>query len=382
MNLLDDIITYVRRKVKVPSNESLSSNLIIDYINRFWIHDLASRIELNDLRQTYELQTFPGRNKYNVPLYNVNGYVQGPQPGNQVIAPYPVYTNFTNAVRSDNYELAFYQERDLFFKHFSQPLLRLNRSDTASSATNTYSFTLNRFPILPGHVDITGIIAAESVIDPIVATTLNTNVPKTSIAPSVFISATGANNSQLTVTDSGQFLAEDQNYGLLIDYVNNASLGTYSTTSNTVNYRTGEINVTFPSALSDGTDINTTAEFYTEGLPRGVLLYNNTFTVLPPPDKQYTIKLEGYLSPAAFLNTAKAISFGWMGEYIACGAARKILADTGDVEQFTFYETIFREQEMLVWKRMQRQTTATRTPTIYSTGGPMGYSECNYGAAT
>jgi hypothetical protein len=55
-----------------------------------------------------------------------------------------------------------------------------------------------------------------------------------------------------------------------------------------------------------------------------------------------------------------------MCEYIARGAARKILADTGDIEQFQFYEPLFREQEMLVWKRSQRQFTATRTQTIFS----------------
>ena len=71
--------------------------------------------------------------------------------------------------------------------------------------------------------------------------------------------------------------------------------------------------------------------------------------------------MEAYLSPAAFLTTSDAIQFAYMSEYIARGAARKILADTGDVEQFQFYEPLFIEQEQLVWKRSQRQYTATRT---------------------
>jgi hypothetical protein len=61
-----------------------------------------------------------------------------------------------------------------------------------------------------------------------------------------------------------------------------------------------------------------------------------------------------------------------MCEYIARGAARKILADTGDIEQFQFYEPFFIEQEQLVWKRSQRQFTATRTQTIFSEGGVPG----------
>jgi len=76
--------------------------------------------------------------------------------------------------------------------------------------------------------------------------------------------------------------------------------------------------------------------------------------------------MQAYLTPAAFLNTGDAIPFGYMAEYIARGAARKILADTGDMEQFQFYEPLFREQETLVWKRSQRQFTASRTGTIFS----------------
>jgi hypothetical protein len=66
-----------------------------------------------------------------------------------------------------------------------------------------------------------------------------------------------------------------------------------------------------------------------------------------------------------------------MAEYIARGAARKILTDTGDVEQFQFYEPLFREQELLVWKRSQRQWTNNRTYTIYSLGNEQGYGNGN-----
>jgi hypothetical protein len=73
-----------------------------------------------------------------------------------------------------------------------------------------------------------------------------------------------------------------------------------------------------------------------------------------------------YLSPAAFMNSNTMIQFAYMCEYIARGAARKILSDTGDQEQLMFYEPLFREQETLVWKRSQRIFTSTRTETIFS----------------
>jgi len=97
-----------------------------------------------------------------------------------------------------------------------------------------------------------------------------------------------------------------------------------------------------------------------------------------PPATQYLVELDAYLTPAALLNSEAALPFGYMSEYIARGAARKILSDTGDWDQYDRYEPLFREQEQLVWKRSQRQFTSTRTPTLYSQGMHNGYGG-NYG---
>ena len=140
----------------------------------------------------------------------------------------------------------------------------------------------------------------------------------------------------------------------------------YSTTLNTVNYNTGVVNVTLPSAPAQGEPIQAQCYFFQQGIPRAILFYNNCITLRPPPDIQYLVELNAYLTPAAFLTTSQAVPFGYMSEYISRGAARKILADTGDIEQFQFYEPLFKEQETLVWKRSQRQFTATRTGTIFS----------------
>jgi hypothetical protein len=142
--------------------------------------------------------------------------------------------------------------------------------------------------------------------------------------------------------------------------------GSISTLQNFVNYLTGEINVTFPVAIPAGNNIHAQVGYFQSGMPTAILFYDNVLTLRSVPAFQYVVELEAYLSPAAYLNTSDAITFGYMSEYIARGAARKILSDTGDIEQFNFYEPFFQEQEMLVWKRSQRQWTATRTETLYS----------------
>jgi len=250
--------------------------------------------------------------------------------------------------------------------------------------------------LLRGHIDITGIIASNinPIVDPPQVTTAQINnpdkfiqnVPVTSVDSKVFISSIGADGANVVVADSGQFRQGNVNYGLLMQpgaapYGNlPLSYDANDVTKNTINYLTGQAIVTFPVAIPAGNNINVNCYFFSTGLPRSILFYNNALTLRSPPALQYLVELDAYLTPAAFFNTAGAIPFGYMAEYIARGAARKILSDTGDVEQFQFYEPFFREQEMLVWKRSQRQFTANRTETIYANSGfNVNYNQSSMG---
>jgi hypothetical protein len=366
MNLLQDIITYVRRIVKTPSNASLSDNLIIDYINRFWLMDMDARMQLFDFKTTYRFQSSPGIDQYNMPLYNTNGYPTQIEPGNQLISYYPVYQGFLGPAFVNGIQVPLFSDQGGFFNIWPNYIQALNNS-FFGDGTDTYTLSTPFFPALAGHVDISGIIAANSNIDPIVSTTLNTSVPKTSTYPAVFITTLDADNNTIVASDSGQFL---QSSGV----IGNMQLGmltgnvapVYSSTNNVVNYTNGQIRVQFDRVIPAGNPINIQSYFIQQGIPRAILYYNNTLTIRPPPDVSYLIELEAYLTPAAFLSTSQSVPFAYMSEYVSRGAARKILSDTGDMEQFMFYEPLFKEQETLVWKRSQRQFTSTRTPTIFS----------------
>lgn len=392
MNLLSDVITYIRRIIKSPSNEVISDNLIIDYINRFWIMDVDARIQLFDLKTKYQFQTQPGFDQYNMPLYSIQ-----PEPGASV-SYYPVYQGFFGPAYVNGIQVPFDTQRNNFFNIWPNIIQQLQVVGIGDGTTTNFSLTIpvvpqNSIPnnppfqyFLKGHVDISGIIANNSNADPIYATTINTQIPTTSIYPAVYITSVDANTNSLVVSDSGQFLLQSgqnmPNYGLLMNpgsapFGNTPLSGGYSTTLNTINYLNGTLNVTFPTAPAAGADINMQVFYFQCGLPRAVLYYNNTLTFRSPPDQQYLVELDAYLSPAAFFSSGQALQFGYMAEYIARGAARKILADTGDIEQFQFYEPLFREQEMLVWKRSQRQFTSTRTQTIYSQGINQGQSGFN-----
>jgi hypothetical protein len=468
MNLLSDIITYVRRIIKSPSNAVITDTLIIDYINRFWIMDVDARIQLFDLKTKYQFQTQPGVDQYNMPLYDVQYEPSGQTA--QSVGIYPVYQGFFEPAYVNGIQVPFQTQKTSFFNIYPNIVQQMYSIGVGDGVTTAFNFT---FPVTPnnttppgipwqyflrGHVDITGIIATGFNVDPYFGTTINPLIPSTSIYPAVYIISTDAYNNSIVVQDSGQFLydgANQPNYGLLmqpgaapfgysampggyvtsspitgitlgtttvlttttgyvpgqlveisnvsgttqlngnfyevisnggttltiavnsLSFTNYISGGVVSTVQNVINYITGQGNLVFPTPPAAGAPISAQAFLFQCGLPRGILFNNNTLTFRSPPDKQYLVELDAYLSPAAFLNQPNAIPFGYMAEYIARGAARKILADTGDVEQFQFYEPFFREQEILVWKRSQRQFTATRTETIYSSGINMGQQGSN-----
>ena len=401
MNVLADIITYVRRLIKSPSDATITDNLIIDYINRFWIMDVDARLQLFDLKTVYTFQTVPGVDQYNMPLYNVQVEGNPPASGQSNINFYPVYQGFLPTARINGINCPFYTQRSQFFDmwpNYIQPLNAVALGNGGSNYTiqlpiaSATTTPVNIVPsgILRGHVDITGIIATGQNVDPPVATTINQAIAYANILPAVWFTTVDSTGTSRVVQDSGQFLNGNVNYGLMM--TNGTSpfgyqplSGGYSTILNTFNYNTGIANITFtdsvtglPVNIPAGQEINAQCYYYNPGLPRAILFYNNILVLRNPPDVQYLVELDAYLSPAAFLTSGQAIQFAYMCEYIARGAARKILSDTGDSEQFAFYEPLFREQEMLVWKRSQRQWTATRTPTIYSQGSQ---SQGQYGTS-
>lgn len=379
--------------------------------------DIDARIQLFDLKTKYMFQTQPGVDQYNMPLYDVQSETPN-DVTSQDIWFLPVYQGFMDPCYINGYRASFTTLKTGFFDLYPNVVQQQFTVGTGNGGVGPYTLSfpvtpVNAVPVNPpvqailrGHVDINGIIAAASYTginqDPIFGSDLakdgagNVVVPSTCMYPAVYITSTDINGNNVIVQDSGQFLKESganmANYGLLMtpgtapfgysSLPNGGSLPTsYTTTQNTINYLTGvATNVYFPVAIPDGVNINAQCFYFQTGLPRQVLFYNNVITLRSPPDTQYLVELDAYLSPAAFFSTTQAIPFAYMSEYIARGAARKILSDTGDAEQLAFYEPLFKEQEMLVWKRSQRQFTASRTPTIYSQGMNNGQSGgYNYG---
>src|SRR5258708_33562277 len=116
MYLLSDIITYIRRILKTPSNESITDSLLIDYINRFWINDVDARLQLFDLKKKFSFQTQPGVDRYNMPLYSIQ--VESPNQDPQSIQMYPVYQGFLGPCYINGILVPFQTQKSGFFNIF------------------------------------------------------------------------------------------------------------------------------------------------------------------------------------------------------------------------------------------------------------------------
>src|SRR5574343_1727850 len=154
MNILDDIITYVRRIIKSPSDSVISDSLIVDYVNRFFIYDVDARMQLFDYKTVYRFQTTPGIDQYNMPLYTMQTEL-----GGQEIFSYPVYQGFMGPCFVNGIGVPFYTQRDEFWNLYPNYVQQQFQVGIGDGTTGPYSFSLPYSPAIPGHIDLSGIIS-------------------------------------------------------------------------------------------------------------------------------------------------------------------------------------------------------------------------------
>jgi hypothetical protein len=87
----------------------------------------------------------------------------------------------------------------------------------------------------------------------------------------------------------------------------------------------------------------------------------------PVPDKVYKVSVEVYSKPTQLLtsNTVSPDVNQWW-QYIAIGAAIKVLQDRQDIESIQNLMPFFKEQEALIMYRTATQQAPERTATIFT----------------
>jgi len=357
--ILADIIIWVRRILKSPSTQSISDVVIADYINRFYAYDMPERIQLFEMKRQYTFETIPNIFEYMAPFTpattvnfpsnnNPPPFIENPIPvQDQTVMP--VYQMFKMPIYCDGVEMGWYQSNEQFYKVF--PEFVQNEVPLLGDGTpGPFTTNFGRNPILRAYIDDIG-----------------------NLLPYVYITTVTGNGDLQYIVDSGYVNALGQGILIQTDKTFQNIIGPNligsppnSGGSGTVDYINGTATFTFASNTINQANIQTQTSPYSAGFPRICLFFNNTFKLYPVPDRAYKIQVDAYLTPAVFFNTQASVPFAYMSEYLARGAARKILSDNGDYEQSQFYEPLFKEQENLVLRRTSRQNATQRTPTIFS----------------
>lgn len=333
--VLSDIIKWVRRILKSQSDQEISDGEIVNYINRFYQFDMPARVQLFELKRQYTFETIPNIFIYQPPLQatalndgeNIDSATQG-------------YAMLMAPAYCDGIQLGFFQSNSQFYTLYPETVMN-EKPTLGDGSRGPYTITFAQSPVLRGFRD-----------------DLNT------LTPYVFFTTENGSGGLQYVVDNGEgsLFATDSTFQYGPGGIGNEYIG-----AGNVDYENGTASVVFADPVPDGQQIYCQSSPYSAGFPRIMLYFNNTIKLYPVPDRPYKITMDAYITPAQFLSTTDSVPFAYMAEYIARGAARKALSDVADIEQFNFYEGLFREQENNVLRRTNRQQTISRTPTIFST---------------
>jgi hypothetical protein len=328
---LSNVITWVRRIIKSPSDAQITDATIQEYINRFYIYDAPARVQLFDLKRQYTFETLPYVQKY--------------------MFPYTEYQLGQPPVYCDGVQIGYTESNREFFNYCpefvsnQQPFLGNGTPGPYTTVfgsdqlINTPPLNSTR-PILRGFTDAMG-----------------------NFEPFVFINA---------VDDAGimHYIVDDGN-GILNE--TDKEFQVVTTSAGVVDYVLGTATFTFAEPIPATNIITTLTSPFAPGIPRMMLFFNNIMTMYPVPRRPHKIQLDAYVTPAQFLNTSDFIPFTYMSEYLAVGAARKILRDNADTDLFDFYSAQLREIECQVLRRSERQRSTQRTPTIFAPASGSGH---------
>lgn len=317
---LDAIIVKVRRITRSPSEAQLTTDQIKEYINTFIQYDFPEHLRLFSLRETF---TF-----YTQPYIDTYGTVTSPT-SDPMYNFKNKYITVHNPVYCNGYQISMSMSRNEFFSAWPQNRggQQIGIGDTVQT---TYSGVLNATPVLRNTVAFT------SITD---------------------------NNVGLRLSDNG-----------LGGFEGDVGIG-----PNAIDYVTGEYSITFSTPPGSGQQVTADTFAYVAARPLSLLYFNNEFTLRPVPDAVYPVQVEVYIRPTELLASDQSPKLEQWWQYIAYGAAIKVLQDRSDYDSVQQVIPEYKNQERLVLRTTIVQQTEERTATIYAdwfnnanTGGNWG----------
>ena len=346
---LQEIRDKVRRITGKPNDNSITDAQIDRYINTFYLNDFPEHLRLLNLRVNYQFTT-----SANIGVYDF---------------PTGIYLTNMPPVYMAGYQSYMTQSRDAFFR-INPALDYLQEAIYISNGTSgpyTGQFC-TATPILRGFKRNPPGAYSENFVSP---STLNWKV---------VVSGIDADGNSQTLVDSGRVDSltplQMNQLGNLYDVNDPYNPLLPVSVSNplpvvrgTINYITGELTINsngFVVPPAAGSNINVQYTPYVASRPQECVFYQDQFALWPVPDQAYTVSFEAYAYPTMLMNSNDTPQLYEWWQLLAYGAADKIFADNGDIENLQKYRPLLKEQMNLCQRRTIVQQTSERTASIYS----------------
>lgn len=299
----------------LPYSVNPNSVGLDDYINSFYLYDFPAQFRSLKLKDRYTFNTVQGINVY---PFDSEGYTTVQAPA--LCAKRPI--------------ALFYDSWQFYGVNYNWQ--ELNYFSVGNGTIGPYSGYTVGSPIT---------LSVNN--DP-----ANLNYPASRVQ-NILINANVAYGNTLNVTDNGAG-------GLIGDC-----------TAGTIDYQTGQISgLVFTQAVPQGEQIQIQYNPVQPQIPLAILFAQNQFTLLPVPDRGYTIELVAYRQPTqALMNTPNGLGTPELSEWwetIAVGAAKKIFEDSMDMDGMNSMEILLQKKYQLNYTRTYAEMGKNRVATIFA----------------
>lgn len=339
LSTLQNIRVKIRRLTRSPSTAQLTDAQIDDYINNFYLFDFPEELRTNTLDGTFTFYSQP--------------FIEE-------------YTQTTNPALADTALFRFLDR----FTSFGPPAYCQGRA-------LTWSQSLEEFSSLYPQQMVTQLIGTgNGSITHFSGTVISANVPI--IAGNVIISSINAEGQGITVVDKPTISTSVPNAGYYNPFGFLYSPNDFNTPIGTINYIDGSFDVVFPVAPDAGVPVTVQVQPYTPSIPDTIYFDGQSFHLRPVPKQVYQIIIKAQLIPTQLFDSADNPAICQWWQYIAYGAAIKVLQDRLDLDTVQLLMPEYKRQESLVERSTIVQLSSQRTRTIYSqVGGVYGFNGWN-----
>ena len=401
----DSTVNAIRKKTRrltaSASESALTTAEIDQYINTFYNNDFPYAIKMDQMRSVYTFYTRPYIDRYPLDV-NYNQGIRG-----------PLYVEgIQGYFFKDRYQ--FYNMWPRWPTKFTPPNLRIGSINGATQA-NPCQITSNNHGLISGDKiyiqNVVGMTQLNGITYEITVTgtstftlngidstaftayisggswtllTLSFSIQAPFLSKEVVMGGVDINGNAISINDDGNGNLQLQIPNSVISVpaqniippvpgmknTNTENPGLLAVINiGTVNYVSGQffIDFTLGGVIPDTSVIFTLwVSLYQPGRPYTMLFWNNEITIRPIPKLIHKIEIETYLTPVQFMQSTDHPILNQWWQYIAIGAAIKVLEDRQDMKGIQNLAALFDRQEALVLERQSVEEINQRNTTIFT----------------